>query len=330
MDPEADSSAPPSQAIGQAAEFLVWAAVTAQSAGRLHVFLPLLDRGLDAVVHRLDDGSYLGVQVKVRTTERWHEAHVVVRAEELYDDSAVLIAGRLVDGALGPTLLVVPVGVFKERALFTSELGGRYEAWFPDASEPGTRWDEFVVPVSSLASRLMGSFAAVRPPRAPTTLEPGHDRWLGFLGEAEVIRRLAEVPELELYRPFPDLEMVEVLARSRGSLRFGGLQVKAPAWTPARRQAHAAVDISTLQPDASTFVAVLPWLVDAGRFVEECLLIPAAEVPRLGTRDGRFYLIEFALFAGRRRSRWDEFRVPLATLGGEVARRLSEPPGSRG
>jgi hypothetical protein len=36
-------------AIGQAVEFLVWASLITQSGGGLHVFLPMLDRGIDAV-----------------------------------------------------------------------------------------------------------------------------------------------------------------------------------------------------------------------------------------------------------------------------------------
>ena len=49
------------QSIGQAGEFLVWAHIITQSGGGLHVFLPILDRGLDAVVHRISDGAYLAV-----------------------------------------------------------------------------------------------------------------------------------------------------------------------------------------------------------------------------------------------------------------------------
>jgi len=37
-----------------------------QSRGALHVFLPLLDRGLDGVIHRLTDGEYILVKVKSR------------------------------------------------------------------------------------------------------------------------------------------------------------------------------------------------------------------------------------------------------------------------
>jgi hypothetical protein len=54
-------------AIGQTAEFLVWATLIAQSGGRLHVFLPMLDRGIDGLIHRLDDGAYLALQVKVES-----------------------------------------------------------------------------------------------------------------------------------------------------------------------------------------------------------------------------------------------------------------------
>jgi hypothetical protein len=52
---------------GQALEFLIWASLIRQSLGALHVFLPLLDRGLDAVLHRLTDGMYIPIQVKGRS-----------------------------------------------------------------------------------------------------------------------------------------------------------------------------------------------------------------------------------------------------------------------
>jgi hypothetical protein len=39
-------------AAGQVFEFRVWAALTEQSRGQLHVFLPLSDRGIDGLVHR--------------------------------------------------------------------------------------------------------------------------------------------------------------------------------------------------------------------------------------------------------------------------------------
>ena len=44
--------------VGQLAEWEVWAELVVRSHGHLHVFLPLLDRGVDALVHRIDDGSW--------------------------------------------------------------------------------------------------------------------------------------------------------------------------------------------------------------------------------------------------------------------------------
>ena len=43
-------------ASGQVFELPLWALLTEQSRGSLHVFLPLPDRGIDALVHRQSDG----------------------------------------------------------------------------------------------------------------------------------------------------------------------------------------------------------------------------------------------------------------------------------
>src|SRR5438094_6489241 len=65
---EGDALRAQALATGQVAEFKVWAELVRQSIGRLHVFLPLRDVGIDGVLHRLDDGAYIAVQVKSRTS----------------------------------------------------------------------------------------------------------------------------------------------------------------------------------------------------------------------------------------------------------------------
>jgi hypothetical protein len=45
----------------------LWAALTEQSRGALHVFLPLADRGIDALIHRISDDAYIPVQAKGRS-----------------------------------------------------------------------------------------------------------------------------------------------------------------------------------------------------------------------------------------------------------------------
>src|SRR4249920_1760637 len=93
-------------ASGQVFEFRVWAALTEQSRGQLHVFLPLSDRGIDAMVHRLSDGAYIPVQAKGRSSVRHGEVELVVRADTVADDSIVIVSGLIVDGGLGPVMMV--------------------------------------------------------------------------------------------------------------------------------------------------------------------------------------------------------------------------------
>ena len=95
---------------------------------------------------------------------------------------------------------------------------------------------------------------------APTEdgLARGVDRGReGFLGEIEVVRRLAEAEALNLFRPFPDLETVEVLARHIASHRFLGLQVKTVGWDKAHLENRVYVRRSSFRPSPSTFVCVL-------------------------------------------------------------------------
>jgi hypothetical protein len=91
---------------GQALEFEVWAELIKQSQGALHVFLPLLDRGLDAVLHCLTDGRYIPIQVKGRSELVDGKVHLVVTADSLVDDSALLI-GSLMRDVEGQLDLVV-------------------------------------------------------------------------------------------------------------------------------------------------------------------------------------------------------------------------------
>src|SRR5258708_22049125 len=80
-------------ATGQVAEFKVWAELIRQSAGNLHVFLPLRDMGIDGVIHRLSDGTYIPVQVKARSQlTPAGQVHITITASSLVDDDALLIA----------------------------------------------------------------------------------------------------------------------------------------------------------------------------------------------------------------------------------------------
>lgn len=100
---------------GQAMEFLVWTELIQQSRGLLHIFLPLLDSGLDGVAHRLSDGKYIPIQVKGRGLDEGY-VQLAIPAESLVDDDALIIAGLLTHDEIGPTVLVIDEKTFKRLA----------------------------------------------------------------------------------------------------------------------------------------------------------------------------------------------------------------------
>lgn len=313
---------------GQAFEFRVWTELVQQSQGRLHVFLPLLDSGLDAIVHRLDDGTYIPLQLKSRSELARGQLHFVVLEETLIDDDALLIAGLLAPEGIGPLLLVIAVGAFKQLAeRETSEGKSLLGATFSMHPVRKSHWAAHLVPSDRLAERLL----ATKPD--PTVLRPAvppeerHSDWLGFLGEAEVVRRLAEQPLLDLFRPFPDLEMVELVARNSRTRAITGLQVKTASLPAGRPDTHVDIRLATLVPRATTWLAILVWLPGDRRFHETAWLIPSERVADAGRQGGRGRL-EIELYPNSANpQKTDPFRIPLAELGERVARGLAASAG---
>src|SRR5437879_5093852 len=203
-------------ATGQVMEFRVWTELIQQSRGLLHIFLPLLDRGIDGVVHRLTDGEYIAVQVKSRTAARNGMVNVMIPGKGLIDDRALIMAGLLTDQGWGPMLLVIDEATFKQLAARDVVVGEDvYSAWFSPDDSATSHWSPYLVARERLAERLMGSWSPgpLIEPQPYFGLRPmdRHNQWLCSLVEAEAVRRLAETSRLDLFRPFPDFEMVDVL-----------------------------------------------------------------------------------------------------------------------
>src|SRR5437899_12223178 len=87
-------------ASGQVFEDRVWALLMEQSRGHLHVFRPLLDRGVDALLQRLAAGAYVPVQAKRRSSPRKGTVQLLVAAESVSDAPAVFSGAGMVDGGL--------------------------------------------------------------------------------------------------------------------------------------------------------------------------------------------------------------------------------------
>jgi hypothetical protein len=318
MSERRDTSGP-----GQALEFEIWSDLIKQSRGALHVFLPLLDRGLDAVLHRLTDGRYIPIQVKGRGSVLNDRIEIVVRADSLVDDDALLVGSLMVD-VPGQLDLVVSERIFKQLAARGVDQGHEvYSASFSMHPTRG-RWLPYLVPRTDLAERILGSSVTAPEGRQADLLKPKdrHGQWLGFLGESEVIRRLAENPRLDLFRPFPDLEMVEVLSRDNVIRNFASLQVKA-ATVVRYGEAHIQIRKSTLTHDPTTWLVGLAWREEVDAFDPECLLIPAEELQQVAVDDGLAMTINFHP-SSRERTVLDPYRKPLAELSQLILDGLSD------
>jgi hypothetical protein len=283
-------------ASGQVFEFRLWALLTEQSRGQLHVFLPLTDRGIDALVHRLTDGTYLPVQAKSRSVLMDGEAHIVVWAQSLVDDQVLIVSGLVVDGGLGPTCLVIPAGDFKRHASISSDKGRPiYSMYFGMRPRSDSRWLPWLVPTERLAERFGVEVEALS--EAPVEARPEWRSDLGFLGEEEVTRSLAEAGDLNIFRPFPDLETAEIAVLHLTTRRVIGLQVKAVDIDQARLHATVNIRASSFRPAPATFFTVLAWVRDKSQFHEEFLLIPSMELREFVRDDGDGHL-EFVWHPG--------------------------------
>jgi hypothetical protein len=307
---------------GQALEFEVWADLIKQSQGALHVFLPLVDRGLDAVLHRMTDKRYIPVQIKGRSHMVEGMVEISVHADSLVDDDALLIASLMFD--LDDQLdLVVTERAFKQLAGHGVRNGRDvYTASF--SMHPShSRWRPYLAPRSELAATILGMPIAQAHEQLLPSLAPSerHNDWLGFLGEIEVIRHLAQNPRLDLFRPFPDIEMVEVLVRDNVTGDFAGIQVKAATVAELYHEAHVHVRKATLTLAATTWLIVLAWRKDKSAFDPECLMIPVADLAKVAYDDGTSLVINFHP-EGPERTRLDPYREQLSELG-ELVERLA-------
>ena len=267
-------------ASGQVFEFRLWALLTEESRGTLHIFLPLSDRGIDALAHRLTDDKYIPIQAKGRSSLDGGEVHLVVWAESLKDDQALLVSGLITEGGLGPTMLVIKEGDFK-RLSELSHNGDRavYSAHFGMHPRERSRFYEFLIPTERLVERFgISPTQAIAPPVEP---RPMWRSDLGALGEIEVARLLTEGGELNLFRPFPDLETAELAALHLTSRRVLGIQIKTIGVDPAHPAGTVTIHVSSFRPSPSTYLIALAWLREENRFHDECLLIPTEELRTL-------------------------------------------------
>jgi len=308
-------------AIGQAAEFLVWASLITQSGGGLHVFLPLLDRGIDAVIHRLEDGAYLALQVKGKTALHGAEAPITVYENHLFTPDQLIIGVHLDGDRLGPFALVADASTFKRKAARIVDLGRvLLVADMPMRPTRDHKWSEDLVPIDGLAGRLAAGRQAV----AALSLEVAsdEDQVIGFLGEQEVCRRLATLDECALFRPFPDNEMAEIVVRRLAGGATIGIQVKTGQLADPHGFRKILVNRSTFIGTPTTLLVALAWILPEQRFHETCLVIPSDALPSVADVVGPHYEVRFRPSGGSKPSRIDRYRIPLESLSETIGHHL--------
>jgi hypothetical protein len=309
-------------AIGQATEFLVWSNLITQSGGGLHVFLPMLDRGIDALVHRHGDGAYVAVQVKGATALHGVEAPIAVFENHLFTPDQVVIGVHLDGDQLGPFALVADAATFKKKAGRLEDRGRvRLVADMPMHPIPGHKWSEDLVPLDRLAERLGASRLALPPP-APAEPVSDEDRVFGFWGEQEVCRRLAMLEDCGLFRPFPDNETAEILLRRLATGSTLGIQVKSSQLDEQHASRKFYVYRPSFVASPTTYLVALAWVVPDRRFHETCLVIPTEDLPSIAAKDGPYFAFHFHPAGGRSSSRLDRYRVPLESLADIFSKKL--------
>ncbi len=250
------------------------------------------------------------------------QVHVTVTASSLRDAEALVVCVLVEEEQLGRIVLVVSESKFRELAAHDMVDGREYlTAAFEMHGGGKSRWAPFLVERERLAERF-GSAAVLIRERDESELlgvDRGHE---GFLGEMEVIRRLAEVETLNLFRPFPDLETVEVLAREVDTRRFLGLQVKTAGWDRDHVEERVYMRRSSFRSFPTTYLCVLGWDRSAGRFGDDCLLIPSEDMAGLARVEGEWLVLELQPGSAQHR-RLGVYRVELASLGRSVGTLLA-------
>jgi hypothetical protein len=277
------------------------------------------------MIHCLPDDKYIPVQAKGRSELDRGDVRLVVWAGSLADDRALLVGGLVIEGGLGPTMLVVPEGDFKRLADLTSADGRPvYSMGFGMAPRSSSRWLPFLVAAERLAERFgVKPMLVVEEGQAIAGRPPEWRSDLGFLGEAEVVRLLAEDGDLNLFRPFPDLETSELVVLHLVNRHVAGIQIKTVGIGSGRPAATVSVLASSFRESPSTYFVVLGWLRDERRFHDECLVIPSTELRSVSEPSEREGHLMFDWHPGSpAQTHLDRYRTPLGSLQVQLGTRL--------
>jgi hypothetical protein len=327
------------RAFGQVIEWLVWCAVVGHSERTTHVFLPLDDRGVDGIVRRVDEEAMCAVQVKGRTSLAYSEIRTVVRRTALDDPNVTFVVALLDPAAiaLGETVYVMDAdAVLRLGSPSSGPNGAEVELRLPHPPRPESKWAPYACPLRDLATRLLPSAGvASAPPQAPPwgsaplaqpfiPAPPRQRELLGHLAELEVMRLLGELPTLNTFKSFPDLEEAEYLIRHRPSGNIRGVQVKCLIVPDADFRGGVDFHGPSFVPSPLTDAVILAWREDLGGFDVPAWIIPAIDIPRFVSTDGYTFRLPLRISAAKP-GPFDQYRVERNRIPGLLEHRVAPP-----
>lgn len=307
---------------GQAAEFLVWTALTLSSP--LHVFLPLRDMGIDGIVRLPGTDLAAALQVKGRHPLKDGKLHVLIRDSELRDPRAVIVVVVLDEQArqLHGTVICVDAPTFEALAFRRRGVDHGYQASIPFPPAASSRWFPYALHIDALAERLLPGVAeaadlVVAPP--PRVRPAGFGSDVGYRAEARLVALLAEDARLNTFKAFPDLEMVEYCVRHVHTGGIAGIQVKAISVDDSHPRGTVKVPPHTLRPTPNTWFTVFAERRDHTSPHPVCLLISSMDIGDLLISHGGQLTFTWDPDSTRHDASVAPYRLPTADLAGRLA-----------
>lgn len=95
-------------------------------------------------------------------------------------------------------------------------------------------------------------------------------------------------------------------------------------WDKAHLENRVYVRRSSFRPSPSTWVSVLGWNRDAGRFEDDLLLIPSGDIASIARVEGEWMMLELEP-GGVKHRRLDGYRTSLAGFGRTLEKMLNSP-----
>ncbi len=130
------------------------------------------------------------------------------------------------------------------------------------------------------------------------------------------------IEDCGLFRPFPDNETAEVVARRLATGRTVGAQVKTAQLDRRHATRQVLVNRSNFVAGPETYVIALAWILPEHQFHETCLLMPTDVLQSIAGTSGPDYELHFRPDGSNEPSKVDRYRIPLERLAEEISNRL--------